>query len=77
MTNTQFKFKQRNPDYFKNYYVKNKAKFDERNKNRPSKRQFYFVLSVDDKNYCFKRKSDITITKTKIDDIDKNNVTFM
>ena len=76
MTNTQSEFKKRNPHYFKNYYQQNKAKFQARNRSRPSNRKFYYVLSIDNKQFCFKHKSDIKINKMNIADIDKNNVIF-
>ena len=77
MTNTQSKFKKRNPNYFKNYYLKNKAKFEQRNKNRPSNRKYYYTIYLDGKQYCFKRKCDINITKINIADIHKNDVIFV
>ena len=66
--NFQQKFKQRNPNYFKEYYKRNLQSFQERNKNRPSSKKLYYVLHVDNKKYCFKNKKDINIEKININE---------
>ena len=75
MVTTQSKFKQNNPNYFKEYYLKNKDKFHKRNKQRPSKRKFYYVIELDGKKFCFNCKKDIPLQKVKIEDIN-NNTTY-
>lgn len=73
MVNTQSKFKQKNPTYFKDYYLKNKEKFHQRNKNRPSKRKFYYVIELEGKKFCFACKKHIPLKKVKVEDINNND----
>ena len=73
MGNSQSKFKQNNPDYFKDYYIKNKDKFKVRNKNRKSQRKYCYVIELEGKKYCFNCKKDVPIRKTYVNNIDQND----
>ena len=59
-------------NYFKEYYKRNKSKFEQRNHNRPSNRKYFYVVEVGDKKYCFPNKKDINIQKVCIADMIKN-----
>ena len=77
MPNTSLsKFKSKNPNYFKEYYKKNKAAFQKRNRNRPSTRRYYYVIELDGKKYCFIHKRDVLIKRINIDDL-KNEQCIM
>ena len=69
--NSQAKFKSKNPNYFKEYYKKNKAVFQQRNRNRPSTRRYFYVIEIDGKKYCFKQKSNILIQRMNIEQLKK------
>ena len=64
-----FKFKNKNPDYFKNYYKKNKHKY-----NQHSNKTQWYGIEILDKMYVFNRKLDIKIKSIGKEDLDKPNV---
>lgn len=74
MTNRQQKFKENNPDYFKQYYQRNKTKFHQRNKNRISNRKYYYVIELDGTKYCFNCKKDVKIQKIPIHDLQDDSI---
>lgn len=73
--NKQQKFKQRHPDYFKNYYIANKEKMQLRNKQRQSKRKYYYVVEIEGNKYCFETKKSIKMNKVLVEDV-KNDATY-
>lgn len=60
-----------NKHYFKDYYQKNKHKFQARNRNRTSKRKYCYVININEKNFCFYCKKDIQPVRVPIETIDK------
>ena len=58
-------FKEKNPDYFKNYYKNNIAKFQERNKNR-NRKKYMYQLKLNGQIYTFSKKSDIIIERISV-----------
>ena len=70
-------FKSRHPDYFKDYYQKNKDKFKLRNANRTkkSKRKIFYVIQIDGKKYCFKNKKSMNIQKMSKDELNGDDNT--
>ena len=75
--NYQQRFKQQNPNYFKDYYKRNIQTFQQRNQNRPSVKKFYYVLTIQGKKYCFKNKKDINIEKINIHECNKNDLIML
>lgn len=67
------KFKKNNPEYFKNYYKKNKEKFIARNKQRSNKNIFYGI-EINGTVYCFKNKKDIKIKRVSKHEIEMNEM---
>ena len=66
-TERQTSFKQRNPQYFKNYYLKNKNKY---NQNRKKK---WYGVKIYGTMYYFDKKSDIKIKTLDEDDLGKTS----
>ena len=77
MSNIVSKFKQTNPDYFKEYYQKNKNKFVERNKERMSQRNSFYCVNIEGVLYCFNCKKDIQIKKMTVDQLVKYPYVFV
>ena len=67
------KFKNKNPDYFKNYYQKNKDIFKQRNNKRPSTRQIFYSIKINDITYCFETKKAMNIQKINKEKINGKN----
>ena len=61
------------PNYFKTYYKKNKAKFKARNQNRASTRKYCYAIEINDVKYCFYCKKDIHPVKIPISNIQKKD----
>lgn len=73
--NKQQKFKERNPDYFKNYYKQHKEKFKERNLKRKSTRKYYYVIEIEGNKYCFTSKKSIKMQRVRVEDVN-NDTTY-
>ena len=77
MTESSLKFKSKHPDYYKQYYIKNRDTFVARNKNRASKRKYYYVLELNGNKYCFHHKKDVPLQKTEIHNIEQEGYTLI
>ena len=65
---------QHKTNYFKEYYKRNKSKFQERNHNRPSNRKYFYAINVGGKKYCFPNKKDIIIEKICLQEMIKSDI---
>ena len=63
-------FLKRNPSYYKDYYKKNLSKFHTRNKNRPSRRNYYHCIELGGIKYLFPTIKAMNIEKLNIKNID-------
>ena len=61
-----------NKNYFKDYFKKNKRRFTERNRNRKSTKKYFWMITINGQNYCFRNKKDIEVHKLRIESIDKS-----
>ena len=76
MTN-QDKYKEYRKQYYKQYYQQNKDYYTRYNKNRPSKRNNFIGIKINDIIYCFPSKSQIQFIKIKKDQLNDQNVKLM
>ena len=64
----------KNPNYMKEYYLKNIEKFRERDRNRPkqirkSSKQHAFMIEINGQKYIFHNRKDIKPEKVLIKDL--------
>ena len=70
-------FKNKNPNYFKDYYRKNKDKFTQRNKDRPSTRTIFYKIEINNIIYYFDSIKAMNIKKVKKDEITGKNSKYI
>ena len=63
------KFKQKHPDYFKNYYIENKHKY-----NINSRKKQWWGIEIFGTTYVFDRKIDMNIKKISESELQESNV---